>query len=299
MRLTSAEFIGNPRFPLSIVRRQPQPDYPLHQHEFTELVVVLAGSGWHTGATGRHPVAGGDVFLVSPGQDHGYEDVCGLALVNVMYDERSLGVPLWSLRTTAGYQALFRAQSSGRRQTAAAAGASAISAVSGAGGLRLDAAGLRRVEGLIGGIEAELTGRAPGYELLALAHLMELLGILAREYGQAPDRRNDPLLRLGEAVAYLEQRYNQSLTLAELASVAHMSANTLLRAFRKATGFSPLAYQMQLRIQQARQMLLRTGASIGEIAAATGFADSNYFTRQFRKLTGMSPTACRQQTRQE
>lgn len=284
MRLTVSEFLVNKQIPLSVCRRERQEPFPSHQHEFTELVVVLAGSGWHASPHGRHKLSVGDVFLVSPGQTHGYDKVEGLGLVNVMYDERSLGVPLWSLRTAVGYQSLFRLQCSRRKGEDT-------------GGMRLNEAGLAQTEALIGRIERELQGREPGYELLALAHLMELLGLLARLSGRSTEAQNSPLLRVGEAVSYLERHFTDAISLGELAALAHMSQNTFLRTFQRATGSSPLAYQMQLRIQQARQMLVRTDAGISEIAYAVGFFDSNYFSRQFRRLTGGTPSACRREGR--
>jgi AraC-like DNA-binding protein len=74
-----------------------------------------------------------------------------------------------------------------------------------------------------------------------------------------------------------------------------MSKRSFLRAFQAATGKSPIAYLIQLRINRAASLLRRGDDSITDIAFLVGFRDSNYFTRQFRKVFGTSPRAYRNQ----
>jgi AraC family L-rhamnose operon transcriptional activator RhaR/AraC family L-rhamnose operon regulatory protein RhaS len=78
-------------------------------------------------------------------------------------------------------------------------------------------------------------------------------------------------------------------TLQELAAAAHMSESSLLATFKDATGQSPIAYLIQLRIQRATELLRHGDQSISEIAFSVGFEDSNYFSRQFRKSMHTSP----------
>ena len=104
------------------------------------------------------------------------------------------------------------------------------------------------------------------------------------------------LLRIAQAIAHLETHYAESLKLEDLICIADMSRRSFLRAFETATGFTPIAYQIQLRINRAADLLVRTTESITNIAYEVGFSDSNYFARQFRQHHGMSPRTYRRQS---
>jgi AraC-like DNA-binding protein len=87
---------------------------------------------------------------------------------------------------------------------------------------------------------------------------------------------------------YLEDRYQQNVSLDELARLVNMSPYALIRAFRARVGFPPHAFLNQIRIDQARHFL-RRGDSLAEAAFSTGFVDQSHFTRHFKKLVGVTP----------
>lgn len=78
------------------------------------------------------------------------------------------------------------------------------------------------------------------------------------------------------------------LTLGELAIDSGLSRFQLLRAFSRATGMTPHAYQVQRRVMLARQLIAR-GTSLAEAAIASGFADQSHMTRIFVRKYGISP----------
>ena len=63
--------------------------------------------------------------------------------------------------------------------------------------------------------------------------------------------------------------------------------------FKKATGMPPYRYLTSYRIQQARQLLLFSDLSVGEIGRVCGYPDYNYFSRLFKKMEGVSPSRFR------
>ncbi|HYG41405.1 MAG TPA: helix-turn-helix transcriptional regulator, partial [Bordetella sp.] len=67
-----------------------------------------------------------------------------------------------------------------------------------------------------------------------------------------------------------------------------MSRYQFIRAFRHATGMTPHAYQLDLRIVQARR-LLRDGHSLSRIAHDLGFADQSHFQRAFKQRVAATP----------
>ena len=75
--------------------------------------------------------------------------------------------------------------------------------------------------------------------------------------------------------------------MAEILGVGQTSLNLLIK---KETGFSPGQYLIHLRINAAREMLIRSDQSITEIAFACGFCSSQHFSNTFRQKTGYSPS---------
>lgn len=85
----------------------------------------------------------------------------------------------------------------------------------------------------------------------------------------------------------------EAVRLSDLAEATGLSRYAVLRAFRRATGLTPHAYQTQLRIALAKR-LMRSGASIADAALAAGYADQSHFTNAFRSVTGTTPRLYRQ-----
>jgi AraC-like DNA-binding protein len=90
------------------------------------------------------------------------------------------------------------------------------------------------------------------------------------------------------ARAYLGDRWDRSVPLAELSAVAGLTRFELVRRFRAQTGLTPHAFQTNLRIERARWRL-RDGAPIAEVALECGFADQPHLTRTFKRAVGVTP----------
>ena len=99
--------------------------------------------------------------------------------------------------------------------------------------------------------------------------------------------------RIRRALIYIHQNYEKEISVPFLAELAHLSPSRFRALFREATGLSPLDYLLVLRLNHARQLMLQTGSSIGEVARAVGYEDQLYFSRIFKKRTGLSPSAYR------
>ena len=105
--------------------------------------------------------------------------------------------------------------------------------------------------------------------------------IVALDGGHTPA----PLARV---LALLQTRYAESLPLAQLAQVADMTPHALVRAFRGATGLTPHAYQLDLRINAARD-LLRAGDTPAAVAQDLGFYDQSHFQNAFKQRVAATP----------
>lgn len=87
---------------------------------------------------------------------------------------------------------------------------------------------------------------------------------------------------------------DEDLTLATLASKAHLSTRTLSRRFEAETGRGAQQWVTERRVERARALLEDTSMSVTEIAFATGFGSLASFRRQFARLSGTTPRAYRE-----
>jgi AraC-like DNA-binding protein len=92
------------------------------------------------------------------------------------------------------------------------------------------------------------------------------------------------------AINYITKNYKLSFSLDELAEQSFLSKFHLLRVFKNKTGLTPYAYQMQLKLNEARKMIFQN-TSLTEIAHDLGFSDQAHFTNTFKKhANGANPT---------
>ncbi|MFT6193118.1 MAG: AraC-like DNA-binding protein [Cognaticolwellia sp.] len=94
-------------------------------------------------------------------------------------------------------------------------------------------------------------------------------------------------------VAYVRKNYMQNICLKELADITYLSISALERRFKKYLRQTPTQFINEVRLENARRLLIETNIAIATIANDTGFADHSYFSRQFQKLFDRSPSAFR------
>ena len=98
---------------------------------------------------------------------------------------------------------------------------------------------------------------------------------------------------IGPAIEYIENNYNQNISIITLAKLCHCSESGFFRLFKKSTGVTPVTYKHNIMIQHALDLLSHTTLSIEEISSEIGFSSSNYFRTVFLKLTGTTPKELR------
>jgi AraC-like DNA-binding protein len=84
------------------------------------------------------------------------------------------------------------------------------------------------------------------------------------------------------------------VTTTDLAERLGVSASTLARRFKSATGMTIAAYIAQQRAERAARLLVTTTESVRDIALFVGYDDANYFVKVFRRAHGVTPTAYRE-----
>ncbi len=279
---TIRNYPHSPDFPFVIGEADLTDDFPVHDHDVTELVIILGGRATHVIDEEEYPLGAGDVFVIHKRQSHGFKRPDRLRLWNIMFHNRLLQGAESFLEKIPGYHALFRLEPTYRREHGFRSR------------LHLGSSELNRAAELAGLISREYHSRPEGYEAVILGLFWQLAAYLSRRYSAIKTTEGKALLRIGQTIIYLEKNYPRPVTLKELSRQAHLSVNQTLRIFKEATGETPLNYLLRYRINRAQEFLGQTTLKITTIALQVGFSDGNYFSRQFRKITGKSPRQYRE-----
>lgn len=260
-------------------------DVAAHWHDYYELGYVVNGSARHVVNGVVRQLAPGDAFLLTPTDFHELSPTSGtpLACYNVVIEPEV--AERWLDRVLPG--------------TAGGAGPPWLA--DDCGVLAADFDRLWRESG----------GRRPGAAALTDAVLGCILIELAR-HGTPPTAGTDPVTRttgrdgrtreratapdggeIRRAVQYIERRFREPLTLAEVASHVHLSPNYFSERFGRLVGTSFQSYLQARRLRFARSLLASTALGVTEICHAAGFNDPSHFGRAYRRRYGRPPSADR------
>ncbi|MGJ5051314.1 AraC family transcriptional regulator N-terminal domain-containing protein [Bradyrhizobium oligotrophicum] len=138
-----------------------------------------------------------------------------------------------------------------------------------------------------------LLDRPAGLQVLQAQLLREMhYWLLAGRHGAAIRRLGGPdshAQRIARAVALLRAEFTHTLPVERLAAVAGMSLSAFHQHFRRHTSLSPLQFHKQLRLIEARRLMLAEGISASSAAFAVGYESVPQFTREYRRLFGRPP----------
>lgn len=97
--------------------------------------------------------------------------------------------------------------------------------------------------------------------------------------------------QVSRAIGCIRRHAHQQLRIAEVANAARMSVSSLHHHFKRITGLTPLQFHKQLRLQEARQMMIAEGINAGSAGFAVGYDSPSQFSREYRRLFGAPPRA--------
>ena len=282
LKLKDSHLKWNVYFPqsseIAAIVVEKHPDYPRHDHQFVELVFVVAGSCMQETALGRSRLSRGSVCLFRPGAWHAYRETNHLTLYNCcfdpgilgrelawMIDDPALGRLLWSLPLSAGQH--------------------------GTGSLHLPDRDLKNCERLLRELCTLSVGGRSQHRVDLLGRLLLLLGIVARHLPCPSGPQNGKANpAVSTALKLIDDNPAQEWALENLAARAQVPPNYLVRLFTKVAGLPPMAYQRRRRLELATRLLLQSDLSVSDVGARVGWLDANYFTRRFRSEFGVTPT---------
>jgi AraC-like DNA-binding protein len=95
--------------------------------------------------------------------------------------------------------------------------------------------------------------------------------------------------RIAKVIERLNRDFALPLRVDELAAEARMSASSLYDYFKEVTGMSPMQYQKQIRLQEARRLLLTETIVAAEAAFQVGYESPSHFSREYARMFGLPP----------
>lgn len=99
--------------------------------------------------------------------------------------------------------------------------------------------------------------------------------------------------KVQEIQIYIQNHFNQSLTLEQIAQSVYLSPSYASRLFKKVKHISLMEYLTKVRLEEAKRLLKNPQYLIDEIAENTGYDDASYFTKVFKRYEGVTPTQYR------
>lgn len=122
----------------------------------------------------------------------------------------------------------------------------------------------------------------------ALAAMTSQLGEVEEPEAAPPEQHNAGSFIVNQAVAFMEQNYQQKLTLQEVADQCYVSQWHLSKLLNKYAGKSYYDILNSIRVNAAKELLADPSLKIGDIGEMVGYADTGHFARTFKKLEGVS-----------
>jgi AraC-like DNA-binding protein len=111
-------------------------------------------------------------------------------------------------------------------------------------------------------------------------------GATVRQIGLADSR----LAHLARAIRWIRSHYDQTLRVEELAALATMSVSSFHRHFRAVTAMTPIQFQKQIRLHEARALLLAEPGDVAGAGFAVGYDSPSQFSREYRRMFGVPPS---------
>lgn len=96
--------------------------------------------------------------------------------------------------------------------------------------------------------------------------------------------------KLNRALQWLRHHYAEPVSIDTLAEVAGMSPSALHQHFRTVTGLSPLRYRTQLRVQEARRLMIARGLDAATAGFQVGYGSPSQFSREYARTMGLPPS---------
>ncbi|MBU9727706.1 AraC family transcriptional regulator [Diplocloster modestus] len=250
----------------------------LHRHDCLELNYVICGSGTNYIEDKKYEMKAGELYLINNLEHHIAVSGGDLKMKIILFDP---GLLFQNTAENLDLLAPFYSKNAYFSNK-----------------LELGEVGMEKIHRIFEDLEEEWTHKEPGYHLLIKAKLMELTGILYR-YLKREDTLKSTLSyqnqyeKIRPSIQYINENYEQELTLEVLAELSFMSKSYFSTYFKKVTNMTLWEYIELIRIHQAQLMLATENQSVTDISFSCGFHSVSSFNTSFKKITGLTPSMYR------
>ncbi|ACS87243.1 HTH-type transcriptional activator RhaR [Musicola paradisiaca] len=271
LKLQTEDYFLTEKNAVTVAERSPQSAFPLHHHDFDELVIVWRGNGLHIWNDVPYRITCGDLFYVTADDRHSYESVHALELDNILYIRPRLTLPT-------DWQNLLPDGGVAQQQRY----------------WRLGEQGMAIIRDRVESLTQECMKSDPLSLQLSEVLLMQI-ALLALRYRHAPgETQLADAHQLDLLMNALRDSIAQPFRLEAFCQQYGFSLRSLRSRFKQQTGMSVSQYLRQLRLCRAMELLRYDRQTISEVAAQCGFDDSNYFSVVFHQAFGVTPSSYRQ-----
>lgn len=154
------------------------------------------------------------------------------------------------------------------------------------------------LKGLVLELDQQLEQGSLKQELL-FTQLMLLIAGLYRASADSPPRASAAQHYVRQVQSYIQQHYDGTLSVQQLAKYVNVHPNYLQRVFRAETGMTIIHYLNQFRLDKAKMLLRETDIAMSDICEFVGINSRQYFHELFKKHTGLTPIQYREQSNRQ
>lgn len=264
---------------ISLTYGRQQESSEEHYHDFDEIVVILQGNGIHLINGKRYIISAGDIFFLKSYDAHRFLDVNKLYVFNIGFQGDFFEKYSELTKNIAGFKSFFIPEKSADNIKSK---------------IHLNAKELSELTEILNPLAEEYISKESGCELMVTSYFFQLIIFICRIYEKKSHNKSKIYKSYEGAVSYIENNYNEHITLEILCKIAGVTSNALINFFKKNFDMTTVEYINSVRLNRACELLRDNRYSIAYIATETGFLDINYFSRTFKKYLGITPSYYRQ-----
>ena len=249
----------------------------MHNHDFSELVIILGGGGCHIIGNKSYPLRRGDIYVITGSYAHGFSQTENLEFANVLFHPDKI-VSEEIKNTMSGYKALFEIEPAYRIDKDFSA--------------RLEASPIqiREISEIFEQIAALTSERTSENRIMTKILINLLVAKLSIFYNENAEGTAAHISKLSGVLAYIDNNLGENLDTGSLANSANYSTRHFTRIFKEILNETPQNYILKKRLGNAARLLSSNNMAISDAALSSGFSDGSYFARIFKNKYGITPS---------
>jgi AraC family L-rhamnose operon regulatory protein RhaS len=250
-------------------------DFKLHTHDFYEASIIVSGSAKHVIGDYSYPLRRGEIYVIKKNIAHGFYDVNGLDVIDLMFFPDLFASADVQLFTLPGFRSLFIVEPDIRVSnyypyvfTLSEEELNYVVAAS--------------------NIIRELMENSREHIVLVKHFVLSLFAYLSVKYAVSHEEPQSVQL-FSNAIQFMYENIAKPIKISDIASHLFISTRHLNRLFKQYNNKTPSEYLTDIRLMHAYKLLSDKKNRIAEISALCGFTDPSYFTRLFKMKFGVTP----------